>query len=106
MSRDNQSEWPRQRPADGTDRTSPTGFFEHPNGILRSDRSFAGPLRMGTAVGVGPKGALRGGNSSDFGMDRISSRGFDPLGTSDTRAPLQETSPLVSREVRRGRGKF
>jgi hypothetical protein len=44
---------------------------------------------------------LRGGNASDFGMDRVSPRGFDPLGTSDTRAPTQEASTLISKEVRR-----
>jgi hypothetical protein len=35
-------------------------------------------------------------------MDRITPKGFDPLGTSDTRAPPQEASDLISREVRRG----
>jgi hypothetical protein len=44
---------------------------------------------------------LRGGNASDFGMDRVTPRGFDPLGTSDTRAPAQEASTLISKEVRR-----
>jgi hypothetical protein len=38
-------------------------------------------------------------------MDRISPRGFDPMGTSDTRAPAQEASDLLSREVRRGRNR-
>lgn len=56
---------------------------------------------MGTSPGVGPRGALRGGANSDFGMDRVSPRGFDPLGTSDSRAPEQEGSTLVSKEVRR-----
>jgi hypothetical protein len=50
---------------------------------------------------VGPKGALRGSNTSDFGMDRVSPRGFDPIGTSDARAPAQESSTLISKEVRR-----
>jgi hypothetical protein len=59
-------------------------------------------LRLGTAPGVGPKGALLNGNS-DLGLDRITPRGFDPAGTSDTRAPAQEASQLVSREARRGR---
>jgi hypothetical protein len=62
-------------------------------------------LRLGTAPGVGPRGALRGGNNSDFGMDRVTPRGFDPLGTSDTRAPPQEASTLISKETRRGYGR-
>jgi hypothetical protein len=35
-------------------------------------------------------------------MDRITPRGFDPLGISEERAPPQEASNLVSRDVRRG----
>jgi hypothetical protein len=103
MSRENQSEWPRQRASDGTDRTSPVGFFQTSDGILKSDRSLAGPLRLGTEPRVGPKGALRSGTASDFGMDRVSPRGFDPIGTSDVRAPAQEASTLVSRETRRAK---
>lgn len=97
----NQREWPRVRESDGTGRNSPTGLFKSATVIERSDRSVSGPLRLGTAPGVGPKGALKPG-SSDFGMDRITPKGFDPLGTSDTRAPPQEASDLISREVRRG----
>jgi hypothetical protein len=33
-------------------------------------------------------------------MDRISPRGFDPEGTALTRYGPQESSPLVSRELR------
>lgn len=100
----NQREWPRGRTTDGTSRNSPTGYFLKNEVIQRSDRSLDGPLRLGTAPGVGPRGALRNG-SSDLGMDRISPRGFDPMGTSDTRAPAQEASDLLSREVRRGRNR-
>jgi hypothetical protein len=57
-------------------------------------------LRLGTAPGVGPRGALRPGGS-DMEMDRVSPRGFDPMGTSDTRAPEQQGSELISRD--RGR---
>jgi hypothetical protein len=60
-------------------------------------------LRLGTAPGVGPRGAPPPGGS-DLGTDRVSPRGFDPLGTSDTRMPAQESSSLVSRDVRRKRG--
>jgi hypothetical protein len=103
MTKESQAPWPRVRP-EGTERRSPTGFFQNPDAVQRSDRSLAGPLRLGTAPGVGPQGALRNG-SSDFGMDRVSPRGFDPIGTSDSRAPPQEASGLVSRELRRGRRK-
>lgn len=88
-----QNPWPlvkRERIAD----------FLSPDGYLRSERSLAGPLRMGTEPRVGPKGLVAGGTASDFGMDRISPRGFDPMGTNDERAPRQESSPLLSRQVR------
>ena len=98
----NQREWPPVRETNGTERRSPTGFYQHPNVIERSDRSLAGPLRLGTEPRVGPRGLVRNG-SSDLGMDRISRRGFDPLGTSDERSNVQESSELVSREVRRNR---
>lgn len=90
-----QGEWP-------TVRGNPTGYFQHPDTILRSDRSLAGPLRLGTEARVGPRGFVDGGsNASDFGMDRVSKRGFDPMGTSDSRDNAQESSSLLSRESRR-----
>ena len=101
MTRETQREWPRQPPS-GTNRTAPTALFVTADGFLKDERSLAGPLRMGTAPNVGPRGALGAGNS-DFGLDRVSPRGFDPAGTSDTRAPPQEASTLVSRELRRKR---
>jgi hypothetical protein len=102
MTKETQRGWFGYRNSDGTERWSPRGFFQNPTALLRSDRSLAGPLRMGTARGVGPRGGpLPGG--SDLGMDRVSPRGFDPMGTCDTRAPAQESSELVSREVRKKR---
>ena len=77
-------------------------MFQAPDATERSDRSLAGPLRLGPAPCVVPRGALRPGGS-DLGTDRVSPRGFDPMGTSDTRAPEQEGSTLISREVRGGR---
>lgn len=74
--------------------------FLSPDGFLRSERSLAGPLRLGTAPDVGPRGLVAGGTASDFEMDRISKRGFDPMGTPDERTNVQESSPLVSRAVR------
>ena len=91
-----QGEWP-------TVRGNPVGHYQHPDGVLKSDRSLAGPLRLGTEPRVGPRGFLRDGNASDFGMDRVTARGFDPAGTSDTRAPPQEASALLSRESRQKR---
>lgn len=89
-------EWPRQRQEDGAGRRDPTAKFQTPDGIRRSDRSLAGPLRLGTSPGVGPR-RMGGPTATDFGVDRVSPRGFDPMGTSDTRAPAQEGSELVSR---------
>lgn len=89
-----QREWP-------TVKREPTGYFQHPDGILKSTRSLAGPLRLGTEDRVGPRGLLRDGNASDFGVDRVSKRGFDPMGTSDSRDNAQEASSLLSRESRR-----
>lgn len=99
----NQREWPSTKD-DGSDRTSPTGYFQTANVIQRSDRSVAGPLRLGTEPRVGPKGAIRNGNS-DFEMDRITPRGFDPMGSHNTREPPQPASSLLSREVRRGKNR-
>ena len=99
MSRENQGPWPRTRDT-GVERRAPSAFFATPDTYLKSERSVAGALRMGTAPGVGPKGALRGGTSSDMGMDRVTPRGFDPEGTALTRYGPQEASPLISRELR------
>lgn len=99
MTKETQAPWPRKR-EDGTEPRSPSAFFASPDTILKSDRSVAGPLRMGTAPGVGPSGALRGGNNSDFGMDRVTPAGFDVIGTALDRYGPQESSPLVSRELR------
>jgi hypothetical protein len=92
-----QSEWP-------TVKREKTGDFVTPDGYLRSGRNVSGPLRMGTAPGAGPSGLVAGGGASDFGMDRVSPRGYDPIGASLERASRQESSPLLSRAIR-GRGK-
>ena len=97
MSRENQKPWLGRR-EDGSETRSPTAFFATSDGYLKSGRTIAGPLRLGTSPPVGPSGAGRG--SSDFGMDRITPRGFDPAGTALDRYGKQESSPLVSRELR------
>lgn len=94
MAQDNQRPWP-------TIKREPVGFFQHPDGILKSDRSLAGPLRLGTEPRVGPKGFLRDGNASDFGVDRITPRRFDPMGSHNNREPPFPSSTLLSRESRR-----
>lgn len=84
---------------------SPPALTQSPDGLLNSARSLAGPLRIGTAPGVGPRGAPDGAYlDTDLGVDRVSPRGFDPMGTSDTRAPPQEPSELIARVGRRRRG--
>ena len=91
---DSQREWPPVR-------GNPRAFYITPDVAQRSDRAYAGPLRMATSPGVGPRGALfRDGFGSDLGTDRISPRGFDPMGTSLERAPRQEASGEISKEVR------
>jgi len=79
----------------------PSATFATADGYLRSGRPLAGPLRLGTAPGSGPSGLLNDGNASDFGMDRVSPRRFDPMGSHNTRSPEREASTLLSRETRR-----
>ena len=93
MKRGRQTEWPREK-------RTPIGDFVNPDGYQQSARGVAGPLRMGTSPGVGPRG-FADTATSDMELDRVSPRGFDPMGTSDTRAPLQEGSSLLSRQIRR-----
>jgi hypothetical protein len=91
--RTKQSEWPLVR-------RLPQACFLLPDGIFESERSLAGPLRTGTAPGVGPRGNQGGGESrtSDFGMDRVERRPVDRMGVKypETDAPVR----LVADEVR------
>lgn len=90
-----QDPWPK--PAE-----SPAAYTLTPDGYFRSDRPLAGPLRLGTAPGVGPKGLSRNtGFGSDMGTDRTTPMRFDPMGTSDTRSAAREKSTRVSQESRR-----
>ncbi|HEX8837693.1 MAG TPA: hypothetical protein VF748_12205 [Candidatus Acidoferrum sp.] len=87
-----QDPWPtvkRERIAD----------FLTPDGYLRSERSVAGALRMGTEPRVGPRGLVAGGTASDFEMDRMPRR-FDVMGSHNERTPPRPTSTLLSRAVR------
>ena len=74
-----QSEWPIVK-------REPDAYVLAPDVYTRTDRGAAGPLRSGTAPGVGPstrRSANRG--DSDYNMDRVSPREFDPMGTSISR---------------------
>jgi hypothetical protein len=94
--RGRQGEWP-------TVKRNPEATFQATGVIERSDLSVAGPLRSGTAPGVGPRGpAGPAGRSerSDFGMDRVSPREFDPFGTSTTRGASFPSSDLIAKRKR------
>jgi hypothetical protein len=96
--RSRQSVWPPKQD------NQPDACFLAPDGYLRSERSLAGPLRHGTHVGTGPKGdAVIADNTraSDFGMDRIAPRDFDPLGTCRSRSG-EIPSDLIARQKRQG----
>ena len=99
-------EWPRTR-TDGTERGGPTAFFQTPDGFLKSGRSLAGPLRTGTSADVGPRarGAVAGdySNRSDFGMDRIAPRDFDPMGTCRSRFGEIPSGTITEQLTRGGR---
>ena len=64
---------------------SPAALTLTPDGLLNSDRSLVGPLRRGTFGTAGPTARGLGGvatrGASDFGMDRISQRNHDPIGS-------------------------
>lgn len=89
--------WPYQGAAD-----SPPALTQTPDALLNSGRSLAGPLRLGTAPGAGPRGAPPVGDT-DLGMDRISPRPMDSIGQQYPRGAPPE-STLVSRDrTRNGR---
>ena len=91
--------WPYRGAAE-----SPPALTQSPDGLWSSARRFAGPLRAATEPRVGPRGVIPDGvRESDLGVDRVTPRGFDPMGTSDTRAPPQEASELIARVGRRTR---
>jgi hypothetical protein len=95
-----QGPWPR------IGRNEPEAHFQTQDVIQRYERSVAGPLRLGTAPGVGPRGPSvangRREEGSDLGMDRVSPREFDPLGTTLTRYGPNPQSGLVAQTKRGG----
>lgn len=61
---------------------------------------------MGTAPGVGPTGRAVIAdytNTTDYGMDRISPPGFDPMGTALRRYGPNPNADLIAREIRGAR---
>jgi hypothetical protein len=97
--------WPTYK-GDGGFRADPDGRFLTADGFQKSGRSLAGPLRTGTEPRVGPRasGPVEAANSaeSDFGMDRVSPRDFDPAGTSRERSG-DIPSDLITGQLRRRR---
>lgn len=95
--RGRQDEWP-------TVKRDPEACFLNSDGFQRSERSVAGPLRLGTEPGVGPRGPSvaneRVEGRSDMGMDRVSPRQFDPIGNSMEFAPRREPSELLAKDKR------
>lgn len=98
-----QSEWPIVK-------REPDAYVLAPDVYERTDRGAAGPLRSGTVQnGVGPRGRSPQ-DASDYGMDRVSPRSFDPMGTSIDRYrnPLRDADLISSnpapRDNKRGSG--
>lgn len=92
-----QGPWPRMR-----EFRWPDAKFVTPDAYLNSARSVAGPLRTGTSPNVGPRGLYASERTryTDYGTDNLTPRSFDPMGTSDTRAPEFPSSQFISRELR------
>lgn len=100
-----QREWPRSQ-ADGSEKRGPNACFQGADGLFKSNRDLAGPLRMGTDPKTGPKGGVIDADNSrmsDMGMDRVSPRDFDPIGTSRNRFG-NISSKLIAENSRRSNG--
>jgi hypothetical protein len=97
MTYDNQRAWPRTRRS-GTARSDPRACFQAPGILEISDRSVAGPLRLGTEPRVGPRGIRGGGiGGSDMGMDRMELPPVDRIGVKypEVDRPVRPISRLV-----------
>lgn len=95
--------WPYVRWDPELNRDPPDAKYATPDCFRNSQRTVAGPLRTGTIGPVGPRGLHDGERSrlTDMGMDSLTPRPFDPMGTSNQRAPEFPNSQFVSRELRR-----
>ena len=95
----------RSWPYEDGQAASPPALTQSPDGLWSSARRFAGPLRAATEPRVGPRGAPSGETiATDLGVDRISPRRWDPIGTPDERSGAFPSSELIAREGRRRRG--
>lgn len=91
--------WPYEGQA-----ASPPAITVSPDGTWNSARRFVGPLRAATEPRVGPRGAPNAETiDTDVGVDRISPRTWDPMGTSDARTAVFPPSELIARVARRRR---
>lgn len=91
-----QSEWPIVK-------REPDAYVLVPDVYTRTDRAATGPLRNGTVPnGAGPSGKAPQ-DASDYGMDRVSPRCFDPLGTGISRYsnPKRDAELISSRPAPR-----
>lgn len=94
--------WPYASQDPTLNRDARPAYFVTPDGWQKSDRQLAGPLRMGTTPGVGPRGGATVADNvagSDMGMDRVSPRDFDPMGTPRSRFGSID-SGLIARQIR------
>lgn len=89
------NEWPRTA-------SSPPAFTLTPDCYLKSTRNLVGPLRLGTAPGVGPRDApSEAFRRSDFRMDRKELPPVDSMGQK-----YPEVDPpvrMISDEIRKRR---
>lgn len=96
--------WPYSSTDPYLNRNTARAFFLTPDGYLRSDRQLSGSHRTGTEPRVGPRAngpnAADYGRQSDFGMDRVSPRDFDVLGTARNRFG-EIPSGLITERTRR-----
>lgn len=96
--------WPYSSTDPYLNRDAPTAFFLTADGYLKSDRQLSGSHRTGTEPRVGPRAngpnAADYGRQTDFGMDRIAPRDFDPIGTPRNRFG-EIPSSLITEKTRR-----
>lgn len=89
-------------------RNEPRAHFLTADGYLRSDRELSGSHRTGTEARVGPRSdgpnEADYGRQSDFGMDRIAPRDFDPMGTPRNRFGDIPSDLITGKLGRRGNG--
>ena len=97
--------WPYANTDPYLNRDTARAYFATPDCFLRSDRQLSGSHRTGTEPRVGPRengpNAADYGRQSDFGMDRVSPRDFDPAGTPRNRFGEIPSSLITEKTQRR-----